>query len=249
MPTAIIRATTFQIRYRGTLLTSRQWDAEIRRAFRSANEIYGKYNIHFTLSNVTHLSNEASMTLLTQSVRQESSAEGISPDTYFQRERRLSRHTQRTRAGVTGTFDYGGFLLRAFPLNTSEALRRAASREALGILKLNRAPGEIATYWVPGFNSNYYGLTYMSEFNSGISRANEGIVMSYQAGQDILAHEIGHLLMRAGHCTFEGPNGENEGSAPSSNLMHRDNDVRNGGKDLTSGQIQRMLVKGRPYLR
>ena len=69
MPKASIRATTFQIRYQGAFLTSRQWDAEIRRAIRSANEILRRHNIGFLLSNVTHLSYEVSMTLLTQSAR------------------------------------------------------------------------------------------------------------------------------------------------------------------------------------
>jgi hypothetical protein len=253
MPEVRIRATTFQIRYRGAVLTSRQWDAEIRRAIRAANEIYssaifGRDRIHFTVSNTVHLSEEASMTLLTQSARRESQVEGIPYTAYFERERRLDAYNQQAASGARGPFDYGGFLVRAFPLDASQATemsRRTASREALDILRLNRRSGEVSTYWVPGFNSGYHGLTYLPEFNPGVG-PNEGIFISYQAARDILAHELGHLLMRAGHCTFEGPNGTAEGSAPPANLMHRDNESRTG-TDLTAGQVQRILASGTTY--
>ncbi len=251
MPKAYIRATTFQIRYQGALLTASQWEAEIRRALRCANEIFRRHDLDFVLSNMTHLSDAASMTLLTQSVRQESRVEGISSSVYFQRERRQDAYTHQARSGATGSFNYGGFLLRAFPLSAaagSGTPDRPASREALDMLRLNRAAGEIATYWIPGFNSGYHGLTYLPEFNPGVLRWNEGIFISYGTGRDILAHELGHLLMRAGHCSFDGPGGTVEGSAPPENLMHRDNDMRTG-TNLTSGQIQRMLAQGADYLR
>lgn len=88
----------------------------------------------------------------------------------------------------------------------------------------------------------------MPEFNPGVSHWNEGIFISYRTARDILAHELGYLLMRSGHCTFDGPDGMVEGSAPPANLMHRDNDMRTG-TNLTSGQVQHMLAEGRTYLR
>jgi hypothetical protein len=251
MPAAAVRATTFQIRYQDALLTERQWDAEIRRAVAAANGVFRAHGISFALSQTTHLSEEASMALLTRSVEEESRAEGISRDAYFQRERRLDSYVQQSRTGARGPFRYGGFLVRAFPMSaaaTSATAPRPASQEVLDILQLNRAAGEIATYWVPGFNSGYHGLTCMPEFNPGVSRAREGILISFGAARDILAHEIGHLLMRAGHCTFEGADGATEGSAPATNLMHRDNEFRTGTA-LTAGQVRRMLAEGRDYLR
>ncbi len=50
MPKAYIRATTFQIRYQGALLTASQWEAEIRRALRCANEIFRRHDLDFVLS-------------------------------------------------------------------------------------------------------------------------------------------------------------------------------------------------------
>lgn len=256
MPTALIRATTFQIRYRGALLTARQWDAEIHRAIRAANDIFaanymsGRESIRVALSSTVHLSEEASMALLTQSIRPESQREGgISPNAYFERERRMDAATFQARSGATGQFNYGGFLLRAFPLGSAggPGARRAATRETLAILRLNRRAGEIATYWIPGFNEAYYGLTYMPEFYDGITYLNEGIFITHHVARDIFAHELGHLLMRAGHCTFEGPNGKVEGSAPPNNLMHGDNASRTG-TDLTTGQVRCMLENGRAYL-
>lgn len=255
MPNAIIRATTFQIRYRGALLTARQWDAEIRRAISAANDIFtanyafSNAGIRLVLTDTVHLSEEASMALLTQSIRPEARREGIDQRAYFERERRMDNSAIRSHSAPAAPFNYGGFLLRAFPLapaGTGTA-RRPATPEALEILRLNHRAGEIATYWIPGFNEAYYGLTYMPEFYDGVTRVNEGIFISYHAARDILAHELGHLLMRAGHCTFEGPNGADEGSAPPRNLMHRDNAARTG-TELTSGQIQRMLTQGSAYL-
>lgn len=249
MANANVRALTFQVRYQDALLTERQWDAEVRRAIAAANEIFRPHGITFGLSNVTHLSEEASMAMLTQSVREESRAAGTSPGAHFRLERTGDAYSQRHRTGATGTFRFGGFLVRAFPpdARASATSMRAASREALEILRLNRLAGEIATYWVPGFNSGYHGLTYMPEFNPGVTRATEGIFISYRTARDILAHEIGHLLMRAGHCTFEGANGLAEGSAPAGNLMHRDNELRTGTA-LTAGQVERMRREGRGYL-
>jgi hypothetical protein len=224
MRTARIRATTFPIRYGTARLTSGRWRREIWRAIRTANRIYRPHNFHFELAGfIRHLSYNRSMTLLTHSVEEESRAEGISRDRYFQRERRIeSRGYRRTRYGVVNNFRFGGFLLRAFPMGSTtptDGSLRQVSREALQILRLNRRPGEITTYWIPGFNRASHGLTLIPEFQRGVTRANESIFISYRTQRDILAHELGHLLMRAGHCNFEGQNGSTEGSAPTTNLI------------------------------
>jgi hypothetical protein len=70
--------------------------------------------------------------------------------------------------------------------------------------------------------------------------------MPYGSQRFILAHELGHLLMHSGHCSWLKPNGHNEGSAPASNLMNADI-IRNGGTELNREQIEVMLDRGSRY--
>ncbi len=251
MSTVLIRATTFPVRYSGRTLPPGQYAREIREAISVANGIFSFHQIRVRLSSITHLGYIESMRLLSLSIPDEFLEGGLvhgrrSAATLMQDQLRAVRleYAQARREGVW----WGAFAVRRHPV-IPRPNERKVTREALEILRLNRSPSEVATYWVPGFNNPHvHGETMAPWAHAGVTRQNEGIFMALGRRTDILAHELGHLLMRAGHCSFEGPNGTREGSAPPNNLMHAATEDRTG-QDLTRGQIQRMLAQGAPYLR
>ena len=224
MATANIRATTFNIRMpSGPQITPNMWERQIRQAVSAANNIFGPHYIAFTVINITHLSNEASERFLSEDLRAESQR-GYFTYQELQRAERRHGESEYNRPPGSGTRRNYGLLFGGFFLRSEvSATNRSATVEALNILRLNRRPREIATYWVPAMVCNHAGQTMMGPpFMPNISQNNEGIFMPYESRPCILAHEIGHLLMHAGHCSFTGPNGSNEGSAPTDNLMNAD---------------------------
>lgn len=282
MPEAIIRATTFPIST-GSNLSPAQYNSQIRGAIRVANQIYenrprGMPRISFRLSTImTYGQVIANMSpheranvdsddstcegLLSRSVRSLFRRNSGGLLTWGRHRRIIAMNeTQlmRNRYGA-GRFDWGGYtveLLGDQPNPDNPGRTGRASDEALRILRLNRVNEEIATYWVPGFGGlSASGVTFFPEAYIGITHQTEGIIMGYNVAPDVLAHELGHLLMRAGHKSFEvDPETGRELPVPVTNLMYGTNSDRlqapgGPGRDITRGQINRMLSQSQRYLR
>ncbi len=262
MATVRVRVTTFPVRCDGHTITRRQYEGEIRRAINAADRIFDKatrrrvrHRIRVQLAGMRHLSYSHSMRLLSLSIEDEPRNGGlpfelrygrISGEAYRERQERevALEYGSARRTGVW----WGGYALRRHPMYPTQD-NRALTREALEILNLNRHAGEVAVYWVPGFNNPFdHGEAIMPWAHRGVTHRNEGIFMPLGRRAGILAHELGHLLMQAGHCSFEGRDGTTEGSAPPDNLMHGGNETRTG-KELTRGQTNRMFEQGARYLR
>jgi len=259
MPEARIRAITFPIALEGGI-TAVAYEEQIQEAIQTANEIFGRHRIarrppiRFTLSSIWHNTDINSQSLLTRNIFEYAQREGVSFHSAYRLMRSSVNPINRQRYGWSGPWNYGGFTVEILQeMEDPDGVSYLpVSSEALSILSLDQVPGEIATYWVPGLSGGEHGITYYTPKFRDISSNNEGIFISYRTQADILAHELGHLLMRAGHCSFEGDDGDQENSAPPTNLMHKYNAARqqNGpGRSLTGGQIDRMLSKGQAYLR
>lgn len=228
------------------------WNSTVRDAFREANRILSPFGLAVVMTNRSDMAVVPSRRYLTADIRQQA-RRGNLDYSWCQRMRHEAGVASYYGARREG-YNLPHLLSREYFVDIAEVVATVrtpigvASSEALRILALNRAPGEIATYWVPGLEDpNSSGHSLCQPIYSNVPRNREGIFMAPHAPADTLAHEIVHILTRAGHCSFSGPNGTYEGSAGPDNLMHHDGSARTG-HNLTQGQIDRIAAHGTPYL-
>ena len=243
-----VRVTTlnYQEQPRGDAI-GRHWNQRVNTAIDSANQVFSPHGIYVVRSRRRDLGVDHSRSLLTSDIRAAAAPGRYRATVEDWHDRGRSQYEE------SGSVHH---LSRAYWANVSqmamafESGAGLAGSEVRAILRLNRAPREVATYWVPGISSSHEATahTFFGPLYSDINRTNEGILMAPHAGSDTLAHELGHLLMRAGHRSFQPPNGEQEGSAGPDNIMHSRGDLRTG-RNLTAGQLREIRRRGRYYLR
>jgi hypothetical protein len=246
-----IRVTTFnhQDQPRGEPIGT-HWNADIRAAFAATNQVLNPYRIDVEQSDRRDLSVDASRHLLTENIRNASRGGGVRA---YRGNVRVSEMVGRQAYEQSGAPHYLGRVyfanIRQMATDFVPNAGQAGS-EGLPILRMNRRSQEVGTYWVPGITDGQYaaGHTLFGPLYGDVSRRTEGILMAPHAGRDTLVHELVHLLTKAGHVSFEGPNGEQEGSAGPDNIMHPFQSARTG-RTLTAGQLHEIQQRGRYYLR
>jgi hypothetical protein len=243
MPTIVVRVSILPA-------NAGSFNEQIDRAISTACSIFGLHGISVGESGRTVLDSG----LLTRDLQDEAvrlsgiSGRPIAEEVAFLEGTGATREASRqtARAAMVAAQGYGdGF----------------AGNEARGILSQNRVVGEVATYWVPRLlagTSSSAGHTVCAPFYPDIPAGLEGIFIRQGAPAPTLAHELGHLLMRAGHCALpDSHEGRTEtvsrGAAPPiqrachcarpMNLMHEAGDTRTGSS-LTGEQVRRLLRVG-----
>jgi hypothetical protein len=156
-----------------------------------ANNIFSRHGVTFRLSDFLQVRPEESDRRLTEDLRH-ALPDSVSPD-----QQRQMMEAARAQARAWG----GEFALSAalvVPLRIGQGV---VSPEARAILRMNRFPGQVATYWVPRIIApESSGQTVCEPMYSNIPTSLEGIFIKNGAPPTTLAHELGHLLMRCMHC-------------------------------------------------
>jgi hypothetical protein len=99
-------------------------------------------------------------------------------------------------------------------------------QDALQILALTHRLDCVQVYWVPGMRAGA-GVAVMNPPNANVNRDLEGIFIAPHGGPTTLAHELGHLLMRCGHCIDPEHHQADCPCAPADNLMGASEEARN----------------------
>lgn len=231
-----------------------RWNLAILRSIRETNRILNTYGLNVSITGRCNLDVAPSRHLLTADIRRQA-RRGHLDYSWCRRVRRRNGRSSFINSRREG-FSLPHLLAREFFADMADVVptRRqpigVASREVLGILAINRVPNEMSSYWVPGIEDpNAAGHSLFQPVYSNVSQNREGIFIAPHAPPDTLAHEIVHVLTRAGHCSFDGsPEGTSERSAGPENLMHHDRSARRGYQ-LTQGQVDRISAYGTYYFR
>ncbi len=162
----------------------------------------------------------------------------------------LSRY-QREQARQYPNSDYVRRQLRDnsesldYAANVTPEQGPTASSEALEAGTINRHPGEPTAYFVPALATGD-GITVDHSTYANVPQDNESIFVAATAGDEVLAHELGHLLMDIGHQDLDGSDDDGNGVADEQ-IVDTDNDnlmqdgSRRTGTELTSQQVERLL--------
>jgi hypothetical protein len=218
-----LRITTFFTeRLEGAMDGRDRWNSQIAIAFATANRIYNRYGIRVRRGHEEHVSVEESRRILASSRSEVINLEGVRGigDREI-REREENRILER------GDLDRGS------------APGAALTEEVCEVLSMNRGPARQAcSYWVPTFGGLDGNCFHRGAYD--IDERLEGVVLRFGAPSDTLAHELGHLMTRAGHDDFDPSTGEGEGNLPRSNLMWLDSGTREEPRELSDEQARRM---------
>jgi hypothetical protein len=243
-----------------------RWDYAVRLQESVARTVFERHCIHVRETERTDCPVELSRELLTRNIRDEAAADPPG-GTYEQRLESAQRmaalsYQALARSGNpnprAAESHYALRVAEAPTASPSVASSTAstptspvyvASDETLNLLRYNRQRGEISVYFVPAIDGYYGSVTgqaLTSQYWSNVSDSREGIVINSGARYDTLSHELGHLLMRIGHFSLQGPEGRTEGSAPRDNLMHGSGEDR-VGMNLNEQQAQEIFNQGRSH--
>ena len=204
-------------------------DRHIRESFETADEILGARDIHVRQCGPPAvIDTVTSQQMLTRDIRL---MVGPDPAAYQRAFNQANAEgEQRYRELRTAGIEAPHHRHSEYFVNTGLSYgvgTGLASGEALEILRLTRRNRCVAVYWVPGI-SGATALSLYRPFYSNVGVQEEGILMRPGTGPDTLAHEIGHLLMRCGHCSEPDDDSHAAGCecAGPDNLMHGSGDVR-----------------------
>jgi hypothetical protein len=213
------------------------WGNAIDKAVQAARRIFGPHGIVIQESARSTL--PESEFLLTRDIRDQAAT--------------LSRQSGRS---AQQEYEFLAGMHSSSQLHTLNVADRASqdigdgipSSEALNIMTKNRVRGEVPIYWAPALlagGESCAGHTVCRPFYTGLPANGEAIFMGRNAPDPTLAHELGHFLMRAGHCIDPDRHEATKGCqcADPNNLMHRFGSDRRG-YNLTTQQKERLLRMG-----
>jgi hypothetical protein len=248
MASITIRITTFTVRPpRPGHRVGEQWNELIDRSFVRAGEIYGRHGITIRRGRRVDHGVEFSRQVLTRDHYLHGRDIGYSPRRMFREQNEAGEAAYRRSVAEGRPREHyrdAEYWVRVANCVAYRAGGGTVAREALQILTLNNNPGEVATYWVPGI-TNPEGSAADTACSPmyGNVRVFEGIFIGPTSGRDTLAHELGHILMRCGHCADPDHDPPGCDCAGRSNLMHAIG-YEDRGTELTEGQVIRLKREG-----
>lgn len=230
MSVILVRVTTFNPE--GNTAGRINWRRQVVEAIIVANGVFGRCGIIIRTSDFRQVGVPQSGRRLTQDIRH------ALPDNVSPQARRQMFNVYRALARAGGE----EFALRAADVVPLQIGQGIVNAEARSILQMNRARGQVATYWVPRIIAPVSsGQTVCEPMYSNIPTSLEGIFIKNDAPPATLAHELGHLLMRCMHC--EAPVQHQSRTvcncASRDNLMHGRADTRRN-TNLNGEQVRHL---------
>jgi hypothetical protein len=215
----------------------------VGRDLAAASAIYERYGIRLIWNGHNTIPEAEARAIIGQDERDALSA--IPPERQAELRRSGAIQPDGLDMGRTPTTDEQG-----------RTVRGQVSRETRALLEHGRSPGIPTAYWVPSMNDAQSRTGHPTGYSidtaawAGLLPNREGVVIAENAGPNTLAHELGHLLMRAGHEDFDSRDESGNGIAdepdtdvPLSNIMYpssTDPEGRPRGTDFTPQQIARI---------